>query len=101
MYEKFHIQRRKFLELKNQPYFDGINWEQTTQRQNDPPFEASEITLNDEHPLNVESLFGDRADDKLDESILEKFSSKWKLYKNDEFSFHSLSFIFRFLLCGT
>lgn len=66
-----------FLELKNHPFFDGIDWQKVAERQNDPPFEATELEIKAETPLDPVSLFGIGFDDEPKKFFVKKFQGKF------------------------
>lgn len=48
-------------ELKQHPYFEGIDWEKVANRESDPPFEPVEFEVYGE-PLNKTDLFNTTLD---------------------------------------
>lgn len=63
-------------ELKNLPYFHGIDWQLVAEGKSDPPFDPSTTELELDNPQNKTELFNNEMDDTLAAIIAEKFQSK-------------------------
>lgn len=86
--ESLEIKIVFFVELKNHPYFSGMDWDKVAARKSTPPFQAYEIQVNEKNPQNiVELLKIDVNDDELDENLTERFRSKLQKMKMNEYSY--------------
>lgn len=45
------------VDLKNHPYFDGVDWQQVAERKSDPPFEPNDIQEDQGSEQDVVKLF--------------------------------------------
>lgn len=63
-------------ELKNQPYFVGIDWEEVAEGMSSPPFNPDEIQINLENPSNIAALLETAIDDEHEPIRAEHFPSK-------------------------
>lgn len=68
-----------FLDLKNHPYFDGIDWEKVAARESEPPYEPSEFHYNLGDPVDLETELKMQTSQELEPSVAEKFKSMSEL----------------------
>lgn len=66
-------------EIKNHPYFHGVDWDGVAARESEPPYEPSEYQFNLEHPIDLATKLEIDADNELDPSVAEQFQSRLKL----------------------
>lgn len=67
----------KFVsELKDHPFFEGIDWAKVANRQCNAPYEPNEIEINQLAPLNLTELFKSDVDDDDDMEELEPTQAK-------------------------
>lgn len=67
-----------FSELKNHPYFHGIDWEQVADRKCDAPFEPIEILLDQNDHLDLFELMEIDVNYKLDAITAKRIHSELK-----------------------
>lgn len=66
------------VDLKNHPFFDGINWKMVAENAFDPPYESIEIQTNLDKPIDLAALLGDGINDELDDTLHNRFRSKFR-----------------------
>lgn len=62
-------------DVKNHPYFHGVDWEKVDARESEPPFEAKEIQSELGDPFDVRAHLKIFKADELEPSVAEKFQS--------------------------
>lgn len=83
------------LELKQHPYFDGINWADVAERRCRPPCEPTEFSLEADDKLDIEQLKIGIAQ-KIDAHVAERLRRKLMIYKARCFN-RNCSVLFTFL----
>lgn len=70
------------VELKKQPFFQGVDWHKVADRTSEPPYERTHVQLNQQQPTDVRALFKINEDDELDAIIAEKLRGKLFFFLN-------------------
>lgn len=71
-----------FAELKNQAYFDGIDWDMLADGRSDAPFNPNNIQINLKTPTNLADLLETAINDEHEPIRAEYYCSKLELTKN-------------------
>lgn len=64
------------IELKNLPYFNGIDWDAIYGRKCQPPFEPTEFEFDERNPIDLVARLNIDVNEKLDEAVLKRLCSK-------------------------
>lgn len=67
-----------FLDLKDHPYFNGIDWEMVAARQSEPPYEPNEFHFELGDSVDLEAELEIQPTEELEPSVAEKFKSMFK-----------------------
>lgn len=66
-------------ELKNHPYFEGVDWEKVAEKKSTPPFEPKKnygSQLNMDNPQELSVVFAEFINDEVDPAVAARFPSK-------------------------
>lgn len=72
-----------FAELKNHPYFNGVDWKMVAKRRSDPPYKPAKRRINLESPFDYLASLKIGTDDMLNGSIIELLRSKFIVKFNE------------------
>lgn len=61
-----------FVEIKNHPYFEGIDWESVAERKSKPLFDPIEIQINENDLVDLTTKLNIDVNEEIDGFILER-----------------------------
>lgn len=67
-----------FAEVKNHPYFNGIDWDKVAEGKGQRPYEAHPIEVDYNKTMDLSEELEMDANDELDASVLERLRSKFQ-----------------------
>lgn len=70
---------RFLCRIEKSSIFDGINWEDVADYQSHLPYEPSKVQIKLDKPIDLAAMLKDGINEVLDESLLDKFRSKFKI----------------------
>lgn len=78
-------------ELKNHPYFHGINWDRVAERTFHAPFESNVFEIDHGIPMDPASLFNITLDGGVKETTRDRLNCELKEESSDSIGFHVFS----------
>lgn len=73
---EYSLKSQFVIDLKKHPYFNGIDWNQVAEKTCKPPFKPKRIEYDDEERIDLVERLNINANEKIDETILERLRSK-------------------------